>query len=70
MPQAPVDNKGTELFYTDSGPVPGSNDYTTLVIYHGSAYTGREFMTASIEISRNVHFYGIQIPFTGLYPSE
>jgi hypothetical protein len=43
MPQAPVDNKGTELFYTDSGPVLGSTDYTTLVIYHGSACTGREF---------------------------
>jgi hypothetical protein len=43
MPRAPVDNKGTELFYTDSGPVPGSTDYTTLVIYHGSAFTGREF---------------------------
>ncbi|KIM79173.1 hypothetical protein PILCRDRAFT_792298 [Piloderma croceum F 1598] len=43
MPQAPVDNKGTELFYTDSGPVPGSTDYTTLVIYHGSAFTGHTF---------------------------
>jgi hypothetical protein len=45
MPQAPVDNilEGTELFYTDSGPVPGSTDYTTLVIYHGNACTGREF---------------------------
>ncbi|KAF8222533.1 hypothetical protein L208DRAFT_1413236 [Tricholoma matsutake] len=43
MPQAPVDNKGTEMFYTDSGPVPGSTDYTTLVIYHGSAFTGHTF---------------------------
>lgn len=46
MPQAPVDNKGTEIFYTDSGPVPGSTDYTTLVIYHGSAFTGREFRSS------------------------
>jgi hypothetical protein len=43
MPLAPVDNNGTELFYLDSGPVPGSTDYTTLVIYHGSAFTGREY---------------------------
>ena len=43
MPQAPVDNKGTELFYTDSGPVEGSTDYTTLVIYHGCAFTGSAF---------------------------
>lgn len=43
MPQAPVGKDGTELFYTDSGPIPGSNNYTTLVIFHGSAFTGREF---------------------------
>ncbi|KDQ53365.1 hypothetical protein JAAARDRAFT_183320 [Jaapia argillacea MUCL 33604] len=43
MPTAPVDSKGTELFFTDSGPVKGSTDYTTLVIYHGSAFTGNTF---------------------------
>ncbi|KZP26752.1 hypothetical protein FIBSPDRAFT_333820 [Athelia psychrophila] len=43
MPTAPVDNNGTVLFYTDSGPVDGSDDYTTLVIYHGSAFTGHTF---------------------------
>jgi len=43
MPTAPVDNNGTELFFTDSGAVPGSTDYTTLVIYHGSAFNGHTF---------------------------
>ncbi|KZP26746.1 hypothetical protein FIBSPDRAFT_731663 [Athelia psychrophila] len=43
MPTAPVDNNGTVLFYTDSGPVDGSDDYTTLVIYHGLAFTGHTF---------------------------
>lgn len=38
MPTAPVDDNGIQLFYTDSGPVPGSTDYTTLVIFHGSAF--------------------------------
>lgn len=42
MPTAPVDNNGTELYYEDTGDVPGSTDYTTLVIYHGSAFTGSE----------------------------
>ncbi|KDQ53356.1 hypothetical protein JAAARDRAFT_49830 [Jaapia argillacea MUCL 33604] len=43
MPTAPVDSKGTQLYFTDSGPVKGSTDYTTLVIYHGSAFTGDTF---------------------------
>jgi pimeloyl-ACP methyl ester carboxylesterase len=43
MPIAPVDTNGTELSFEDSGAVPGSTDYTTLVIYHGSAFTGHTF---------------------------
>ncbi len=39
----PVDANGTVLFFTDSGPVAGSTDYTTVVIFHGSAFTGRKF---------------------------
>jgi len=27
-----------ELAYIDSGPVPGSSDYTTVVLIHGSAF--------------------------------
>ncbi|KAA1472408.1 hypothetical protein DENSPDRAFT_821206 [Dentipellis sp. KUC8613] len=37
MPLAPVDNKGTQLFYEDSGPLDGI-PYTTMVIVHGSGY--------------------------------
>lgn len=36
---APVDTQGTELFFTDSGVV-GSTDYTTVVLFHGAAFTG------------------------------
>ncbi|KIM42184.1 hypothetical protein M413DRAFT_444643 [Hebeloma cylindrosporum] len=43
MPNAPVDNNGTQLFFTDSGPIKSSEDYTTLVIFHGSAFTGNTF---------------------------
>ncbi|KZT19099.1 hypothetical protein NEOLEDRAFT_1033002, partial [Neolentinus lepideus HHB14362 ss-1] len=32
-----------EIHYTDSGYVPGSCNYTTLVIYHGSAFTSGTF---------------------------
>ncbi|PBK85367.1 hypothetical protein ARMGADRAFT_1018040 [Armillaria gallica] len=39
----PVDANGTVLFFTDSGPVTGSTDYTTVVIFHGSAFTGHTF---------------------------
>ena len=45
MSIAPVDNDGTQLFFTDSGPVESSDDYTTLVIYHGSGSTGSEFLS-------------------------
>jgi hypothetical protein len=43
MPIATVDliNTKVKLFYTDTGPVD-SNDYTTLVIYHGLGFTGRK----------------------------
>lgn len=44
MPTAPVDKNGTELFFEDSGAVPDSTNYTTLVIYHGSAFTGSELI--------------------------
>ncbi|KAG7087844.1 hypothetical protein E1B28_013782 [Marasmius oreades] len=29
-----------EIFFTDSGPPPGSNDYTTLVVLHGTCFNG------------------------------
>ncbi|KDQ08362.1 hypothetical protein BOTBODRAFT_118795 [Botryobasidium botryosum FD-172 SS1] len=31
---------GVTLAYTDTGPVPGSDNYTTLVVLHGSAFNG------------------------------
>ncbi|KAK0502173.1 hypothetical protein EDD18DRAFT_1065220 [Armillaria luteobubalina] len=39
----PVDANSTVLFFTDSGPVAGSTDYTTVVIFHGSTFTGHTF---------------------------
>ena len=35
-----------ELTYTDSGSVPGSTDYTTIVLIHGSAFNARKFMAS------------------------
>src|ERR1700734_4186284 len=49
MPTAPVDTN-VELFFTmtDSGPVAGSTNYTTLVIYHGTAFNGsKRFLSYS-----------------------
>ncbi|KAG6840111.1 hypothetical protein C0991_008901 [Blastosporella zonata] len=31
---------GIDIFYTDSGAPPGSTDYTTVIILHGTAFTG------------------------------
>ncbi len=41
----PIIDKGGELFYTDSGPIPGSTDYKTIIIFHGSAFTGRQYFS-------------------------
>jgi len=38
---------GIEIFFTDSG-VPPSTDYTTLLIFHGHAFTGGEEDTVFI----------------------
>ncbi|KAG6875672.1 hypothetical protein C0992_002879 [Termitomyces sp. T32_za158] len=32
-----------KVFFTDSGPPPASTDYTTLIVLHGSAFTGHGF---------------------------
>ncbi|KAF8161114.1 hypothetical protein B0H34DRAFT_653831 [Crassisporium funariophilum] len=34
---------GIEISYADSGPVPGSTDYTTVILIHGSAFNGHGF---------------------------
>ncbi|KAH9851679.1 alpha/beta-hydrolase [Lenzites betulinus] len=38
MPTAPVDDKGTVLYYEDSGVPEGSNDYITVVLIHGTCF--------------------------------
>jgi len=56
MSTAPVDNNGTELFFTDSGPVESSENYTTLVIYHGSGFTGSEFLPQFLVLTHEMLF--------------
>lgn len=36
MPVGPVDDKGTSLYFEDSGAPKGSLDYVTLVLVHGA----------------------------------
>ncbi|KAK0497836.1 Alpha/Beta hydrolase protein [Armillaria luteobubalina] len=36
-------SNNVNIFFTDSGAPPGSRDYTTLVLLHGSAFTGDTF---------------------------
>ncbi|OJT12824.1 hypothetical protein TRAPUB_10659 [Trametes pubescens] len=38
MPTAPVDDKGTVLYYEDSGAPPGSTNYITVVLIHGTCF--------------------------------
>ncbi|OBZ68182.1 hypothetical protein A0H81_11984 [Grifola frondosa] len=40
---APVDDKGTVLFYEDSGAPAGSTTYTTIVFVHGNLFHGAVF---------------------------
>lgn len=35
MPFAPIDDKGTNIYYEDSGVPSGTIDYVTIVIIHG-----------------------------------
>ncbi|KAI0732396.1 hypothetical protein C8Q72DRAFT_818612 [Fomitopsis betulina] len=43
MPLAPIDNKGTQLWYEDSGRPWASPRYTTLVLIHGGVFHGAIF---------------------------
>jgi len=43
MPLGAADAKGTQLFFTDTGPVPSSTNYTTLVVIHGTSFNGGTF---------------------------
>ncbi|KAK7681675.1 hypothetical protein QCA50_015409 [Cerrena zonata] len=43
MPFAPVDNNGAVLFYEDSGAPDATEEYTTLVLFHGIMYTNGIF---------------------------
>ncbi|EKM52062.1 uncharacterized protein PHACADRAFT_212658 [Phanerochaete carnosa HHB-10118-sp] len=43
MPFARIDEKGTTLYYTDSGVPSGVQDYTTVVLIHGATINGGIF---------------------------
>ena len=43
MPTAPVDDKGSVLYYEDSGAPAGSTDYVTLVLIHGTGFHSGEY---------------------------
>lgn len=38
MPFAPVDSKGTEFYYEDTGAPKGTTAYTTLLLIHGAVF--------------------------------
>ncbi|KZT28994.1 hypothetical protein NEOLEDRAFT_689420 [Neolentinus lepideus HHB14362 ss-1] len=40
---AKVGPEDIEFYFADSGPVAGSSDYTTLVMFHGSAFNSHSF---------------------------
>jgi hypothetical protein len=46
----PIDSKGTQIFFTDSGAVHGSRNYTTIVCIHGYLFTGGSFTPLSQDI--------------------
>ena len=38
MPYVTVNSEGAQLYYEDSGPPPGKEVYTTLVLAHGTGF--------------------------------
>ncbi|KAG6831917.1 hypothetical protein H0H87_003415 [Tephrocybe sp. NHM501043] len=41
---------GIDIFYTDSGAPPGSTDYTTVIVLHGTAFTGRKKLPPFVQL--------------------
>ena len=49
MPIAPVDTRGSVLYYEDSGVPNASTDYVTLVMVHGTCFhSGEALLCAAI----------------------
>jgi hypothetical protein len=40
MPTARINDKGTEIYYEDTGSVAGVNNYSTVILLHGIGYNG------------------------------
>jgi len=57
MPVATVDEKGTQLFYYDTGPPPDLPDYTTLVLVHGTVFYSQIFKP----MFPYAHKYGLRL---------
>ncbi|TFK50219.1 hypothetical protein OE88DRAFT_1645925 [Heliocybe sulcata] len=55
MPTAPVDSKGTELSFTDTGPVHGSDTYTTLVVLHGCGFPAEKDDLRLVVVNRRAY---------------
>jgi hypothetical protein len=45
----PIDSKGTQIFFMDTGTIPNSADYTTVIIYHGMLFTGGEVVRSRLK---------------------
>jgi len=43
MPNGPVNDEGQYVLFSDTGPVPDSSNYTTLVIVHGTSFNSGTF---------------------------
>lgn len=66
MPIAPVDDKGTVLYYEDSGAPTGSTDYITVVLIHGTCFhsgTSPLRITANTTHSHCAAVYRPMMPF-------
>lgn len=42
MPNGPVNNEGEYILFSDTGPVQQKDDYTTLVVVHGTSFNSGE----------------------------
>ena len=50
MPYGPVDDKGTQLYYEESGSLEGG--YLTVVLVHGTSFHGGTDLIYNLECGR------------------
>ena len=68
MPLAPVNNKGTQLYYEDTGALEGVS-YTTLIIVHGTGIHGGTLCLCIMNLNRT-NYNKLKLSFVPCFLSQ